>query len=837
MAKESVCLVDGSALCYRAFYSLRLSNSKGFPTGAIYGFYQNVKRLIQQRNPRYMAVCFDVSRKTFRKERYDDYKSQRLETPNDLIVQFPVIRKMISLTGIAMVEKEGYEADDIIASLADKSLRNNMQAVIVSYDKDMYQLLADERIVIYNPFSNAEEIITEETFSKKFGFRPQFMVDYLALAGDASDNIPGAAGIGEKGAKKLIEEFSTVENIFNHLDDVSPAVRSRLKQSRENIFLSKELVVLHRCDLDVSMEDLHIKEANNRELYDLFRELEFKSLLKDVSISSPAAEIEVKQQFTEDFFGKVKKNRRIALMTGDGNVYVSIDEKKVLKIPQDYLNRLLKDGEVVKITYDLKSQLPKIKTELLNDQWFDIRLAAYVLDPGSTDYTLSGIIAEYLNQHICDLSNEAAVCFIYNLYEILAPILDKEGLKDLFFNVEMPLIEVLSEMELAGVRIDVREMNTLLSEVEKSLAKIREEIFSIAGKEFNLNSPKQLGDVLFKDLRIRPLKKTKTGYSTGEEVLEKLAHQHMIARLLLEYRQLNKLESAYLTPFIEQVKQQGGKIHANFNQMITQTGRLSSSSPNLQNIPAKGELSVRFRKAFVTSWEKGLLLSADYSQIELRILAHFSQDKRLTEAFLNNMDIHAFTASLLFNIPEQKVTPEQRNIAKRVNFGIIYGMSSYGLSKELGIIPSEAELFINEYFLRYPEVNNYIQKLYREVEQTGCVRTILGRKRKLPDFNNSNQQLRDFARRQAVNTPIQGSCADIIKLAMVNIYKEFKKRNLKTKLIIQIHDDLIFDVPQDESQEVMAIVKSNMEQCISLNVPLKVNIKTGKNWAQMEEVV
>ncbi|HIE35671.1 MAG TPA: DNA polymerase I, partial [Candidatus Omnitrophica bacterium] len=460
--------------------------------------------------------------------------------------------------------------------------------------------------------------------------------------------------------------------------------------------------------------------------------------------------------------------------------------------------------------------------------------AAYLIDSSFVDYNLDTLVSHYLG-HFSSLSKETFPFFINKLYSLLQRKLREDGLEKLFFEVEMPLIYVLVGIERWGIKLDIQMMEDLSKEVDKRLEELKREIFKIAQEEFNLNSPQQLGRILFEKLKIPPIKKTKTGYSTDEAVLEKLSSEHSIASLILEYRELNKLKTTYILPLIEEVKSKGGRIYAKFNQTATQTGRLSSSSPNLQSIPIRGRFSSYLRKAFVSSFPSGFILSADYSQIELRILAHFSKEERLIEAFKNDRDIHTFTASLLFKVNEEEVDGRMRDLAKRVNFGIIYGMSSYKLSKELNVSLHEAESFIESYFLRYPKIKEYIDKVVREAEERGYVKTILGRRRYLEDLKSPYSQLREFARRQAINTPIQGSCADLIKMAMVRIYQEFKRRNLKSKLIIQIHDELLFDVFPQELEEVVRIVKRNMQECIKLDVPIKVNLKWGKNWAECKE--
>ncbi|MDP2924215.1 MAG: DNA polymerase I [Candidatus Omnitrophota bacterium] len=834
MSTDTIYLVDGTSICYRSFFAIKLSNSKGFPTGAIYGFYQTLKKIINQYKPFYMGICFDVSRKTFRQDKFKAYKIQRPPLPDNLKSQIPIIKKLIGLLGIKLIEKQGYEADDIIASLCQKALKNNFSSVIVGSDKDMYQLLDNKKITVYDPAR--EELIDEEKFKKEFGFAPPLIIDYLSLVGDSVDNVPGAKGIGKVGASKLISEFGTIENVFKHTDELSAKVKEVLVREKENIILSRELVTLQYCDLDVSWQDLKIKEPDYSQIRKLFQEFEFKRLLKEL----PAPKLNIKVDIVEASYDSVIKTidkDECVLYTQGFYAYVFDNNKEsVFKIELEDAKKLLQDKSIKKISYDFKEQLSLLKDIKIEGSWFDVKIAAYLVDSSLPDYSLPTLASQYLGEFLPEVSGEVAPYFIYRLYKILYPKLKEGNLEELFFTVEMPLIDILYQMQANGVKIDLEKMDELFKEVDKRLTGVREKIFKIAGKEFNLNSPKQLSVVLFEELKIPPIKKTKTGFSTGEEVLDKLSSQFEIAKLIMQYRELNKLKTTYISPLTEDVKSKGGKIHAEFNQVSTQTGRLSSSSPNLQSIPIKGEFSSKLRSSFISSFNDGYIFCADYSQIELRILAHFSGDERLYEAFKNNLDIHSYTAALLFGVKEEDVEDTQRNLAKRVNFSIIYGMSAYGLSQELHLTLQQAETFIQDYFLRYPKVKEYIQRIYEEVEKNGFVTTILGRKRYLPDFISPNPQLKEFAMRQAVNTPIQGSCADLIKAAMVRICKEFQEKELQSKLIMQIHDELVFDIPKEELKQVAEIVKKNMEGSIKLSVQVKVNLQYGKNWADLQDV-
>ncbi|MBD3264252.1 MAG: DNA polymerase I [Candidatus Omnitrophica bacterium] len=832
MPTEQIYLIDGTSLCYRAFFAIKVSTSKGFPTGAVYGFYQTLKKILTKYKPKYVGVCFDVSRKTFRQERFKQYKMHRPPVPDGLRVQIPIIKGLLKALGMPVIEKEGFEADDVIASLVAKALDKHTSVVIVSSDKDLFQLIEEGKVSVYK--IKEDKIIKERDFIEQYGFTPNLIVDYLSLLGDTSDNIPGARGIGKIGAAKLIKEFKTIENIFDNMEKIPAKTQKILQESRKNIFLSKELVKLNACDLDISWDNLKKSEPDLEKLYEIFNRLEFKGLLKDLPKASSSVDIKIKENFSSDSLRRLGKQPL--------NIYIK-DKVFIFSPPDSCVYRLsLKEAEEIiqndslqKISCGFKSQISYLPFKI-KGAWFDVEVAAYILDSSFLDFSLPSLVSYYLDYHASDISNEHKPFFIYKLYEKLMPLLQKEKAEKLFFEVEMPLLPILAEMEENGIKVDSQKLEILLDKVDVKIKEMKKTCFSIAGKEFNLNSPKQLAGVLFNDLKIKPLKKTKTGYSTNEEVLHNLSLKHPIAVYILEYRQLTKLKTTYILPLIEEVNKAKGRLHAQFNQTITQTGRLSSSSPNLQSIPVKGEFASDLRQAFVTSHKGGCLLSADYSQIELRILAHLSEDKNLLKAFGEGLDIHNFTASILFDTSQSEINKPQRNIAKRVNFGIIYGMSPYGLSRELKISSNQAQEFIDNYFKRYPGVNNYIDKVFRDAKRKGFVKTLLGRKRNLPDINSPNIQSREFARRQAVNTPIQGSCADLIKLAMVKIYNELKKLNLKTKLILQIHDELIFDVPEEEVEEVRVLIKKNMETALELKVPVKVNLKAGSNWGQMQEL-
>jgi DNA polymerase-1 len=834
MSKEILYLVDGTSLCYRSFFALKLSTSSGLSVGAVYGFYRTLKKITSKYNPDYLGICFDVSRKTFRQDKFNKYKINRPPLPDDLKVQIPLVKRLVTSLGIRIIEQKGFEADDLIASLCRKALKDNLGVVIASSDKDLCQLIEPGKVRIYN--YNKDKFITSDDFFKEYGFGPQLMADYLALAGDSTDNIPGAKGIGKIGAAKLIKEFGSVENIFKSLDKIPVKTRDILTADKKMVLLSKELAQLSQPQLDLKCQDLKVKEPDSKELYNLFRELEFKALLENIPAPSLDLGLKVKEQIPREALKRLC-GEEFVFFGQDQKVFIFDRDKQCIYAgsASDF-REVLEDESVKKVSYGFKSQLVSLTGPEMKGLRFDVKIAAYLLEPALPDYALSALVSHYLGEHTSRIPAQSAPYFISGLYRLLSAKLKEEGLDKLFFEVEMPLIPVLAGMQKQGVNINPAALKNLLAKVDKRSADLKSKIFKIAGKEFNLNSPKQLAAVLFDDLGIAPLKKTKTGYSTNEEVLDKLSSQYPIAGLILEYRYLNKLKTTYIVPLAEEVGKNKGKLHTQFNQTGAQTGRLSSSSPNLQSIPVKGEFSQGLREAFIPSYKDGYILSGDYSQIEPRILAHLSGDENLIKAFSRDLDIHSFTATLLFEVEMDQVSTLQRSIAKRVNFGIVYGMSAYGLSKELKISPVEAQNFIDDYFSRYSKVREYLDRTVLKAEKEGFVTTILGRRRKLPDINSSNLQLREFARRQAINAPIQGSCADLIKVAMVSIGRELTKRGLKSKLIIQIHDELVFDVAPGELKELEVLAKRHMEDAIKLTVPVKVNLKAGQNWGTMKDV-
>lgn len=846
MPKEKLFLIDANAFCYRAYFALGdLKTSYGQPTAAIFGFVNFLNKFLKQENPEYIGACFDVSRDTFRQRIFSEYKIQRPKMPDELGSQFPLIKEILTGYGIAVIEKEGFEADDVIATLALKAKEEGFEVVIISSDKDILQLVAGG-VSVFSPYKDKGTLWTEPEIKSRFGILPNQIADFIGLVGDTADNIPGVKGLGPKGAAKLLSEFGSLEKILKNADKIVPEkLKNLVKENIETITLSRSLAGLKSdVDLGFSSEDLKQRARDDLLLYKIFQRLEFKSFLKDLRFPQAGAKNDLspatKAGSLSEFSGVDEMvlfyTQVLAVFSPGKNLGISLTEKDF----SAQLAGLLSDKKINKTAHDLKELKLKLARHGLKIEGscFDTMIAAYVLDPSRPSYDLNSIIWDYLSraQDLSAFPEQEACSLIAKLKEILSQELTVKGLMPLFRDLEMPLVDVLTEMELSGVKIDLRFLKGLSSHLENELSALIEKIFQLAGTSFNINSPKQLRQILFENLKLRVVKRTKSGPSTDEEVLSVLAKEHALPNILLEYRKIMKIKSTYVDAFPALVDEHTGRLHTSFNQTGTQTGRLSSSRPNLQNLPVKTEAGRQIRKAIITSAPDYNLISSDYSQIELRVLAHISQDENLSLAFREDKDIHKFSASLIYGLSEADITDEMREVAKRVNFGIVYGLSAFGLSRDLGIGVDEAQGFIDAYFLRYPKVKEYIQGQIKKAKEDGFVATILGRRRYIPEINNKNQAIRQFAERQAANAPIQGSASDLIKLAMIKIHSQIKQKNLKTRMILQIHDELLFDSPIQEAVAFISLLKDTMEHAIELKVPVKVEIKKGKNWLEMEMV-
>ncbi len=850
MPATKIFLIDGHALCYRAFYAIaELANSKGQPTNAVYGFISTLRKILREHAPSHMAVCFDVGKKTRRQEKFAEYKIQRPSMPEGLISQIPIIKKVIEAYRIPVFEMEGYEADDLIGTITQKLKNKGTEIVIASDDKDMYQLVTD-RVSMYS--FRQDKILGTKESEERFGIKPSLIADYIGLCGDNADNIPGVNGVGEVTARNLVNEFGTLDNLYKHLQEVKQAkLREKLVTQKDAAFFSKGLAVLEAdAPLDVSLEDLKIHDPDSQELFRLFNELEFRKFAQEFSgktsadVPAQTRQLETADDF-KNFEAMVKQHGSLAVLleyskeTGEctriwlaaGSDAVSLDATKA-----SHVKALLNDERVAKIAYNVKELKNFFNQERINGDVFDALLAGYLLLSGQAAFDIPALSWQYLKEAIAEGDHALSTAALLKLAPFMKKDLEAKDLWKLYQDLELPLTWVLAAMEHEGVKIDTQVLSKLSQECEGRILDMTSRLYAMAGVEFNLNSPKQLSEVLFVRLKLPVIKKTKTGFSTDEEVLSRLAAKHEIAQLILAYRQISKLKSTYIDALPKLVNPKTNRLHATFNQTGTETGRLSSNNPNLQNIPIRTEMGREIRRAFIALNKSDVLLSADYSQIELRVLAHLAHDENLIKAFKDDQDIHAYTAGLIFDVPESKVDASMRNAAKRVNFGIIYGISAFGLAKDLGVSSLEAQDFIDRYFLRYPRVKAFMDGEIKKAQELGYVTTILNRRRYIPEINSKNIGLRQFAERQAINTPVQGSAADLMKLAMVYIQDELQKKKLKSKMLITVHDELVFNVPSDEKNVMAALVREKMENVLKLAVPITVSIKVGRNWLEMDKV-
>jgi len=889
MKKQKLYLIDGNGYIHRAFHALPpLTNSSGQMVNAVYGFTRMILKILRQEKPDYVAVCFDFPAPTFRHKEFPEYKITRKETPDELKQQIPLAHKIVKALNIPVFEKEGYEADDLIGTLSENASREGIETIIVTGDKDALQLV-DESIKVLN--EPKDIFYTEEVVKEKMGVSAQQITDLMGLVGDTSDNVPGVFGIGPKTATELIQEFSSIENLYQNLSRVKEKLREKLEKGREEAFLSKRLVTIVKdVPLEVDVRACRVGEFDREELLKLFRELEFKTLIVELLPQEEKHKVDYKGIFSgKEFETLLDELKEAPLFSLDLETtspdpmrakivgisfalepysacyiplmhsYLGAPEQLEKKYVLERLKHILENDSIKKYGQNIKYDLIVLKREGvdLSGIYFDSMVASYVLNPSKMNHNLDDIALEYLNHRtvpfreligkgkrattIDKVEVERVIPYASSDADIAlraAKIMERElgekGLDKLFYEVEMPLVEVLAEMEMNGVVIDVDYLATLSRDFSLRLRELEKEIYKLSGQEFNINSPRQLSFILFEKLNLPVISRTKTGASTSEEVLLQLAEKHKLPQLIIEYRELQKLKSTYLDALPQMVNPETGRLHTSFNQTVTATGRLSSSEPNLQNIPIRTEDGRKIRRAFIP--EKGcLFVSADYSQIDLRVLAHISGDESLRDAFLHNEDIHRRTASELFGVPQEEVTPELRRIAKTVNFGLSYGMSPYGLSKDLGVSQTEAKKYIDSYFQKYKGVKNYIEKIVVQARKDGFVSTLLNRRRYLPEINSKNGSVRGFAERIAINTPIQGTSADIIKVAMIRIREKLKAAGSKAKMSLQIHDELLFEVPEEEVDELSHLAKKEMEGAVSLNVPVVADIKVGKNWRDLEE--
>lgn len=875
---EKLIVIDGNSVANRAFYALPLlSNSQGIHTNAVYGFTTMLLKLIEEEKPTHFLVAFDAGKITFRHKEYKEYKGGRAKTPPELSEQFPLLKQLLEAFSIKQFELEGYEADDIIGTITKMADERKQSVLVVTGDKDMLQLASDYVTIALTRKGISEmEKYDPQAIEEKYGLKPKQIIDLKGLMGDSSDNIPGIPGVGEKTGLKLLHAYDSVEGVLEHVEELKGKMKEKIASHADDALMSKELATIFReVPMELAWEKLRYDGYKTEELADMFAKLEFKSLLEKMNLGNHEKEIEaadvpfiiLNASNMDHLISKLDEVKAIYIeVTGenphqgfivgysfaveDACYYMAAD--MIDTTAAEPVVKWLADKNKEKTIYDyhkvrIAMSWAGIKLEGVT---FDVLLAGYLLDPTNGDQTLKGLADQFkvptipsdeevygkgakfkipeesvLAQHLC-----RKALTVKRLTELMKKKVEELEMKQLFYDLELPLSTVLSDMEVTGIRVDVDELKEYGEELQKRLDNVMEKIYALAGRQFNLNSPKQLGEVLFDELKLPVIKKTKTGYSTGADVLEKLEPYHEIISHILLYRQISKLQSTYVEGLLKEVRSDTGKIHTYYRQTIAATGRLSSQFPNLQNIPIRLEEGRLIRKVFKPEIDGWNILAADYSQIELRILAHISDDEKLKEAFRQDQDIHTKTAMDVFGVRSDQVDSEMRRRAKAVNFGIVYGISDYGLSQNLNIPRKEAAHFIEQYFSVFRGVKTFMEEIVQQAKQDGYVSTLLHRRRYLPEINASNFNLRSFAERTAMNTPIQGSAADIIKLAMVQMAKRMKREKVQSRMLLQVHDELVFEVPDEELSIMTNMVKETMENALSLSVPLKVDISSGKDW-------
>lgn len=875
---KTLVIIDGNSIINRAFYALpEMSNKEGLKTNAIYGFTNMLLKIIDTYNPTHISVAFDRKAPTFRHIEFKEYKAGRKKMPDELREQFEPLKDLLDKFNIHRLEIDGYEADDIIGTVSKIAEDNGFKVYIVTGDKDAIQLASNKTTTLITKKGVGEvEEYDYDSVIEKYEMTPTQFIDLKGLMGDKSDNIPGVPGIGEKTGIKLIKEFSSIEGIFDNIDSIKGSTKKKLEENKELAIMSKKLATIIRdVPVEFNLEELEYGNYNTKDILDVFKYLGFTSLIPRIGNLDESEEIvneanvEIsKLEDIDEFINKVKENNELIIktVTREGNIldkrikyiFLSVDGKKIYYVEENSIHKLeyiFTSNEIKKLGYNLKDDYISLKPYgiKLENIYFDITIAEYLIDSmSSTSYECSAIAMKYLTKKVKtkeellgkgvkakkyqDLSFEELsshisqiIDTVKNVMPIMEENLKESNMDGLLYHVEMPLVEVLADMEYEGVKVDKEKLNELGSQFKEIIKKLESEIYKISGEEFNINSPKQLGVILFEKLGLPVIKKTKTGYSTNAEVLDKLKDQSPIIDKIIEYRQIVKLNSTYVEGLLSIINPIDGRIHSSFNQTITTTGRISSTEPNLQNIPVKLEMGRNIRKVFIS--DKGCkLVDADYSQVELRVLAHMSQDETMIDAFKHNEDIHTKTASQVFNVSMDEVTSKQRSDAKAVNFGIVYGKSDFGLSEDLNIPVKQAKEYIENYFNKYNKIKEFMDNIIEDASSNGYVTTILNRRRYIPEIKSSNFMLRNAGKRAAMNAPIQGSAADIIKIAMINVYKKLEENNLKSKLILQVHDELIVEAVDSEIDIVKKIVKDEMENAVCLDVNLDVDLNIGDSW-------
>ena len=862
---EKILLIDGNSILNRAFYGTQssyLKNAEGFSTGALFGFMNMFLKQIEEFSPEYAAVAFDVKAPTFRHERYSEYKAGRHATPPELLEQFPVAKELMEAMGIARLELAGYEADDLLGTYSRIATENNIKCYIMTGDRDALQLVNENVNVLLCSTQKGRphtEVYDIDAVKAKYGVLPSKLIDMKALMGDSSDNIPGVPGVGEKTAAALLIEYGSLDNIYENIENIKKsALKEKLKNNKDLAYLSQMLGKIELfVPYDADIKNMRTGNADSEALSALMERLEFKAIKKKLtdmgiikekitaesfdgalslfSFTEESANEDDQEILNAEEFSKNVQDVLYIYTKGETETGFDFDlacdeSEKIYRCKGEIepeIIKLFEDDKIGKVLFNAKpfvSYLLK-KGASLNNIRHDLSVASYILDSTRKSDNI---------EDVCRFLTGKQMPINVKTLKYMAEAADEKikhvSMERLYNEVELPLIQVLAEMEIEGFKVDVNVLKQQGQELDLTIENDKKDIFALSGHEFNINSPKQLGTILFEELNLKSGKKTKSGYSTGQEVLEGLIDEHPIIPLIMEYRQNTKLKSTYIDGLINVIDNKTGRVHSCFNQTVTATGRLSSTEPNLQNIPIRTELGRLIRKAFIPSEEEHVLIDADYSQIELRVLAHYSQDKAMCDAFNNNADIHTITAAQVNGIPEHMVTPSMRSDAKAVNFGIVYGISDFGLAKDLGISVYEAKKYISSYFNNYPDIDKLLKRLVEEAKEKGYSETLMGRRRYLPEINSPKYMVRKFGERVAMNMPIQGTAADIIKIAMINVNKELKKGGYRSKLILQVHDELLIDAPKEEAEKVTELLKNCMQDAFELSVPLKVDVNAGKCW-------
>ncbi len=869
---KKLLIIDGNSILNRAYYGIRmLTAPDGTPTNAVYGFLNILFKNLEEDLPDYVCVAFDVKEKTFRHKMYDLYKAQRKPAPEDFLVQLPLMKEVLGAMNCVCLEKPGYEADDIIGTVSRICEEQGVECSILTGDKDDLQLASDKvkvKLVISKMGSTTTTVYGADEVYEKYAVTPSEFIDVKGLMGDASDNIPGVKGIGEKTAFSLIENYKSIDNIYAKLDEieVTPSVRKKLEEGKDSAYLSRTLATIdRRVPMDFDIESCRLQEYNKEELAALFQRLNFKSFMSKLELKAKPAKEELvfdgecKKIDSSEFLNLIKNGGNFVYrlncngnladisITCDGKVFYCVENAETEVIKSFFENSACK-----KIGFDVKEDILRLKEMGIefSGLLFDAAIAAYILQPSRTGYDIEGLAFEFLGlasrkkqneeengQFFLNFDEEKSendfygweLFALFNLWKNFDAQIENNNQHRLFYDVELPLVEVLADMQYTGVYVDKTALEEFGSGMKTRIAELEQNIYQYAGQEFNINSPKQLGDILFETLQLPHGKKTKTGYSTNADVLKKLQGVHPIIDDILEYRALAKLQSTYVEGMLSVINGETGRIHSNFKQTVTATGRISSTEPNLQNIPVRTERGREMRRMFVAEDER-VLIDADYSQIELRVLAHIADDENMKKAFLSGADIHTQTASQVFGVPVSEVTSSMRSGAKAVNFGIVYGIGEFSLSQDLKISIKEAKQYIENYLNTYPSIKKYMDDIVENGRNQGYVSTLMNRRRYIPELRASNKITQSFGERVALNAPVQGTAADIIKIAMVNVFRKLKEEGLKSKLILQVHDELIVEAFPDEVERAREILVSEMEKAMELSVPLKVDCNTGKTW-------